>query len=43
MAFEEVVAVPPTPEEAEDERDGDEDIAMFMEECHEALLFGLGD
>jgi hypothetical protein len=41
MAFEEVVAVPPTPEEAEDETDGDGDIEMFMEDCGEALLFGL--
>jgi hypothetical protein len=32
MAFEEAVAVPPTPEEAEDETNRDEDTALFMEE-----------
>jgi hypothetical protein len=42
MAFEEVVAVPLTLEEAENETEGDEDSAMFMEECGEALLFGMG-
>jgi hypothetical protein len=36
MAFEEVAAVPPTPQEVE----GDEHIETFMEECAEALLFG---
>jgi hypothetical protein len=43
MAFEEVAAVPSTPEEAEDETEGNEDIAMFMEDGGEALLFGLGN
>jgi hypothetical protein len=33
MAFEEVVAMPPTAEEAEDETEGDEDITTFIEEC----------
>jgi hypothetical protein len=42
VAFEEVVAVPPTSEEAEDETDGDGDITLFMEGWSEALLFGLG-
>jgi hypothetical protein len=42
MTFEEIIAASPTAEEGEDETKGNEDIAMFMEECGEALLFGLG-
>jgi hypothetical protein len=43
MVFEDVMGVPPTPEEAEDETEGDEDIEMFLAECGEALLLGLGN
>jgi hypothetical protein len=41
MVFEKVVAVPPTPEEGEDETEGDDNIEMCIKECGEALLFGL--
>jgi hypothetical protein len=37
------VAVQQTPKQAENETEGDEDIAMLIEACVETLLFDLGN